>query len=79
MPGNKVAASLGPPDTPSCLAELERLAPQIGLAEVRLDLMGSFDVEKLVDVVVVSEEIRWGFPRHFELAVFSNYSLDLFH
>ncbi|HEV2536499.1 MAG TPA: type I 3-dehydroquinate dehydratase [Streptosporangiaceae bacterium] len=46
--GNKVAASLAPPDTPSCLAELERLAPQIGLAEVRLDLMGSFDVEKLV-------------------------------
>jgi 3-dehydroquinate dehydratase type I len=45
---NKVAASLSPPDTPSCLAELERLAPQIGLAEVRLDLMGSFDVEKLV-------------------------------
>jgi 3-dehydroquinate dehydratase type I len=48
MPGNKVAASLAPPDTASCLAELERLAPQIGLAEVRLDLMGSFDVEKLV-------------------------------
>ena len=48
MPGNKVAASLAPPDTLSCLAELERLAPQIGLAEVRLDLMGSFDVEKLV-------------------------------
>ena len=48
MPGNKVAASLALPDTPSCLAELERLAPQIGLAEVRLDLMGSFDVEKLV-------------------------------
>jgi 3-dehydroquinate dehydratase type I len=46
--GNKVAVSLALPDTPSCLAELERLAPQIGLAEVRLDLMGSFDVEKLV-------------------------------
>jgi 3-dehydroquinate dehydratase type I len=45
---NKVAASLAPPDTPSCLAELERLASRIGLAEVRLDLMGSFDVEKLV-------------------------------
>jgi 3-dehydroquinate dehydratase type I len=46
--GNKVAASLALPDTPSCLAELERLAPRIGLAEVRLDLMGSFDVGKLV-------------------------------
>ncbi len=45
---NKVAASLAPPDTPSCLAELERLASRIGLAEVRLDLMASFDVEKLV-------------------------------
>jgi 3-dehydroquinate dehydratase type I len=48
MPGNKVAASLAPPDTSRCLAELERLAPRIGLAEVRLDLMGSFDVGKLV-------------------------------
>lgn len=46
--GNKVAASLAPPDTSSCLVELQRLAPRIGLAEVRLDLMGSFDVEKLV-------------------------------
>ena len=27
----------------------------------------------------MSEEVRWGFPRHFELAVFSNHSLDLFH
>ena len=32
-----------------------------------------------MNVVVVSEEIRWDFPRHFELAVFSNHSLDLFH
>jgi 3-dehydroquinate dehydratase type I len=48
MTGNKVAASLAPEDTDSCLAELERLASRIGLAEVRLDLMGSFDVEKLV-------------------------------
>ena len=48
MTGNKVAASLAPGDTDGCLAELGRLAPRIGLAEVRLDLMGSFDVEKLV-------------------------------
>jgi 3-dehydroquinate dehydratase len=45
---NRVAASLAPGDTTSCLEELERLAPRIGLAEVRLDLMRSFDVEKLV-------------------------------
>jgi hypothetical protein len=32
-----------------------------------------------MNVVIVSEEIRWDFPRHFELAVFSNHSLDLFH
>src|SRR5213078_1076093 len=45
---NRVAASLAPPDTDSCLRELDRLAPRIGLAEVRLDLMRSFDVSKLV-------------------------------
>ena len=48
MTGNKVAASLAPPDTLSGLRELERLAPQIGLAEVRLDLMGRFDIKELV-------------------------------
>lgn len=37
------------------------------------------DVEKLVDIIVVPEEVRWDFPRHFELTVFSNHSLDLFH
>ena len=41
---NRVAASLAPPDTDSCLHELERLAPRIGLAEVRLDLMRTFDI-----------------------------------
>jgi 3-dehydroquinate dehydratase type I len=45
---NRVAASLAPQDTDSCLRELDRLAPRIGLAEVRLDLMRSFDVSKLV-------------------------------
>jgi 3-dehydroquinate dehydratase type I len=47
-PANRVAASLAPPDTDSCLRELDRLAPRIGLAEIRLDLMRSFDVTKLV-------------------------------
>ncbi|HTQ91057.1 MAG TPA: type I 3-dehydroquinate dehydratase [Streptosporangiaceae bacterium] len=47
-PANRVAASLAPEDTGTCLRELDRLAPRIGLAEVRLDLMGSFDVAKLV-------------------------------
>jgi len=48
MAGNKVAASLAPQDTDTCLRELEHLAARIGLAEVRLDLMASFDVDKLV-------------------------------
>jgi 3-dehydroquinate dehydratase type I len=47
-PVNRVAASLASEDTESCLRELDRLAPRIGLAEVRLDLMRSFDVARLV-------------------------------
>jgi 3-dehydroquinate dehydratase type I len=47
-PVNRVAASLAPQDTDTCLRELDRLAPRIGLAEVRLDLMRSFDVPRLV-------------------------------
>ena len=46
--GNRVAASLAAPDTLSCLQDLERLAPKIGMAEIRLDLMHAFDIEKLV-------------------------------
>ena len=45
---NRVAASLAAENTAACLNDLERLAPRIGLAEVRLDLMRDFDVEKLV-------------------------------
>src|SRR5215471_15343652 len=45
---NRVAASLAPADTDSCLRELGRLGAKIGLAEVRLDLMRTFDVGKLV-------------------------------
>jgi 3-dehydroquinate dehydratase type I len=47
-PVNRVAASLAAQDTDGCLRELDRLAPRIGLAEVRLDLMRSFDVTRLV-------------------------------
>ena len=47
-PVNRVAASLAAQDTDGCLRELDRLAPRIGLAEVRLDLMRSFDISKLV-------------------------------
>ena len=45
---NRVAASLAAEHTEGCLRDLERLAPRIGLAEVRLDLMRSFDIGKLV-------------------------------
>ena len=46
-PANRVAASLAERDTDSCLRELHRLAPRIGLAEVRLDLMRTVDVSRL--------------------------------
>ena len=48
MKSNRVAASLAAEDTGSCLRELDRLAPRIGLAEVRLDLMRTFDISGLV-------------------------------
>jgi shikimate kinase len=47
-PVNRVAASLAAQDTDGCLRELDRLASRIGLAEVRLDLMRTFDLGKLV-------------------------------
>ena len=43
------------------------------------EFLHCFYVKKLVDIIVVSEEIRWDFPGSFELAIFSNHSLDLFH
>lgn len=45
---NKIAASLALPDTPACLAALHTLAPSISMAEIRLDLMASFDLPRLV-------------------------------
>lgn len=44
---NKIAASLALPDTQACLAALHALAPGISMAEVRLDLMASFDLPRL--------------------------------
>ena len=52
MNSNRVAVSLAAEDTGSCLRELDRLAPRIGLAEVRLDLMRTFDISKLVAKLV---------------------------
>jgi hypothetical protein len=43
------------------------------------EFLHRFHVKELMNVVVVPEEIRGNFPRPFELAVFSNHSLDLFH
>jgi len=42
------------------------------------EFLHGFDVEKLVDVVVVSEKIGWDFSRPLELSVLSDYGLDLF-
>ena len=45
---NRVAASLALPDTETCLMMLRRLKDQIGMAEIRLDLMESFDLARLI-------------------------------
>ena len=42
------------------------------------EFLHRFHIEKLMNVVVVPEEIRGDFPCPLELAVFSNHSLDLF-
>ena len=70
-PANRVAVSLAAQDTDTCLAELDRLALRIGLAEVRLDLMRSFDVARLVAKAPVPliltcrpERERGGFTGH---------------
>ena len=43
------------------------------------EFLYGFDIKKLVDIVVVSQEIGWDFSRPFELSVFSDDGLDLFH
>lgn len=45
---NRIAASLALPNTDVCLAVLSELAPRIGMAEIRLDLMDSFDLPRLI-------------------------------
>lgn len=44
---HKVAVSLAPHDTDACLQALEACAPLAGMAEIRLDLMESFDLPRL--------------------------------
>jgi 3-dehydroquinate dehydratase/shikimate dehydrogenase len=45
---NRVALSLAPRDTEACLSALRRHASSVGLAEVRLDRMETFDLPRLV-------------------------------
>lgn len=45
---NRVAVSLALQDTETCLATLHDLRDTIGMAEVRLDLMESFDLQRLI-------------------------------
>lgn len=46
---NRIAVSLALPDTDSCLVALHELNPNIGMAEIRLDLMDSFDLPRLIN------------------------------
>ena len=65
-----------------CYVVIQRLEPLLLVLQVFWgpdEFLHGFDVKKLVDVVVMSEEIRWDFPGQFELAVFSNHCLDFFH
>ena len=45
---NRVAVSLAPADTDDCLQTLGELKSVVGLAEIRLDLMESFDLARLI-------------------------------
>ena len=45
---NRVAATLALPDTETSLTMLRRLAAQVWIAELRLDLMESFDLAQLI-------------------------------
>jgi 3-dehydroquinate dehydratase/shikimate dehydrogenase len=45
---SQLAVSLALPDTERTLATLNELAPVIGLAEIRLDLMESYDLSRLI-------------------------------
>lgn len=45
---NRVAVSLALDDTTACLAALSQLSARVSLAELRLDLMHSFDLPRLI-------------------------------
>lgn len=62
---NKIAVALWGANNDECIAELDRLAPSIGAAEIRLDMMESFDVEGLianspVELIVTYRPVREG-------------------
>lgn len=48
MAQNNIAVALAGASNEECLRKLEQVAIYVGLAEVRLDLMGSFDITELV-------------------------------
>jgi 3-dehydroquinate dehydratase/shikimate dehydrogenase len=62
---NKVAVSLAPPDTDTCLAQLHAHQARIGLAEVRVDQMEVCDLPRLiaeapVPLVITCRPVREG-------------------
>lgn len=49
-PANRVAVALGLENTAATLKELNLLEGRIGLAEIRLDLMEDFDLDRLIEM-----------------------------
>lgn len=46
---NRVAVSLALPDTETCLKTLGQIGPDIGMAEIRVDMMDSCDLPRLIE------------------------------
>ena len=62
---NRIAASLALPDTDTCLKVLQDLAPSIGMAEICLDIMETYDLPRLIanspcPLIVTCRPVREG-------------------
>jgi 3-dehydroquinate dehydratase type I len=62
---DRLAVSLAPIDTEQCLEQLRALAPKIGLAEICLDMMDSFDLPLIISqspcpLIITCRPVREG-------------------